>query len=53
MLEIHKNNTAKLGSKALEENPNLTPRGIFVDIERPEYCASYDEVIKHAMKEDV
>ncbi len=53
MLELHKDNTAKLGSKALEENPHLTPRGIFVDIERPEYCAEYDNVIKHAMKEDV
>jgi len=53
MLEIHKDNTAKLGSKALEENPSLIPRGIFVDEQRPEYCAEYDKIIKHAMKEDV
>lgn len=48
MLELHKTNTAKLGSKALEENPNLTARGIFVQDERPEYCAEYDKLIEHA-----
>jgi 2-oxoglutarate ferredoxin oxidoreductase subunit beta len=50
MLEMHKTNTAKLGSKALEENPNLTPRGIFVEKERPEYCAEYDKIIAYASK---
>lgn len=50
MLEIHKNNTAKIGSKALEENPSLIPRGIFVDIEKPEYCSEYDKIIEHASK---
>ncbi len=48
MLEIHKTNTAKLGSKALENNPNLVPRGIFVQEERPEYCAEYGKIIQHA-----
>lgn len=48
MLEIHKSNTAKLGSKALEENPSLIARGIFTDIERPEYCSEYDKIIEHA-----
>jgi len=48
MLQLHKTNTAKLGSKALEENPNLLPRGIFVDIERPEYCESYDKIVAKA-----
>ncbi len=51
MLEIHKNNTAKLGSKALEKDPTLIPRGIFVDVDRPEYCDEYDKVIAYAMKE--
>jgi len=51
MLELHKTNTAKLGSKALEENPSLIPRGIFVEKERPEYCAEYDKIIAYATKE--
>ena len=50
MLEFQKNTTAKLGSKALEKNPLLTPRGIFVDNDAPEYCQEYDKVIERAMK---
>jgi 2-oxoglutarate/2-oxoacid ferredoxin oxidoreductase subunit beta len=51
MLELYKENTAKLGSKALEERPHLIPRGIFVDSDRPEYCEEYDKIIAAAMKE--
>ncbi len=51
MLELHNTNTAKLGSKALEKNPHLMARGIFVDKERPEYCQEYDKIIEFAMKE--
>jgi 2-oxoglutarate ferredoxin oxidoreductase subunit beta len=51
MLNLYKDNTAKLGSKALEEKPHLIPRGIFVDSERPEYCEEYDKIIAAAMKE--
>ena len=50
MLEVHKNNTAKIGSKALAENPDLIPRGIFVQEDRPEYCQEYDKIIEHAMQ---
>ncbi|MFT5698550.1 MAG: 2-oxoglutarate ferredoxin oxidoreductase subunit beta [Desulforhopalus sp.] len=50
MLEIQKNNTAKIGSKALAENPDLIPRGIFVQEDRPEYCQEYDKIIEHAMQ---
>lgn len=50
MLELHKTNTAKLGSKALAENPGLVARGIFVQEERPEYCTEYDKIIKHAQQ---
>ena len=53
MLELYKNNTAKLGSRALAENPQLIPRGIFVETDRPEYCAEYDKIIATAMKEAV
>lgn len=48
MVESYKNNTAKIGSKALAENPDLIPRGIFVDIEKPEYCEEYDKIIDRA-----
>ncbi len=50
MVEWFKNNSAKLGSKALEENPELIARGIFVEKERPEYCAEYDKIIERASK---
>lgn len=50
MLEIQKNNTAKLDSKTLEENPGLIPRGIFVDEERPEYCEEYNTLIEYAQR---
>jgi 2-oxoglutarate ferredoxin oxidoreductase subunit beta len=45
MLELYKTRTAKLGSKGLAENPDLIARGIFVDIEKPEYCQEYDKII--------
>ncbi len=53
MLELQKSSTAKIGSKALEKNPSLTPRGIFVDRESPEYCEEYDKIIAHATKENI
>jgi 2-oxoglutarate ferredoxin oxidoreductase subunit beta len=51
MLEIYKNTTAKVGSKALVENPSMLGRGIFVDKDIPEYCEEYAKVIQSAMKE--
>lgn len=51
MILNYKNITAKLGSKALEENPSLLGRGIFVDKSRPEYCSEYDKIVENAMKE--
>ncbi len=49
MLKLHNTSTAPIGSKKLEENPGLIPRGIFLDEERPEYCSEYDKIIEHAM----
>lgn len=48
MLELHKTNTAPVGSKALKENPNLVPRGIFVEENRPEYCEEYEKIVTKA-----
>lgn len=50
MLELHKSNTAPIGSKKLDENPNMIARGIFIDEERPEYCAEYDKIVQQAHK---
>ena len=50
MLKFQKETTAKLGSKALEKNPLLIPRGIFVDNDTPEYCQEYEKIIEKAMK---
>ncbi len=51
MMENYKHITAKLGSKALAENPGLIGRGIFVEKEKPEYCQEYDKIIERAKKE--
>ncbi len=51
MLELHDANTAKLGSKKLDENPDLLARGVFVHEDRPEYCREYDKIIEAATKE--
>ena len=49
MLQIYKDTTGKLGSKTLEKNPELIPRGIFVQEERGEYCEDYEKLVQGAM----
>ncbi|MBW2610438.1 MAG: 2-oxoacid:ferredoxin oxidoreductase subunit beta [Deltaproteobacteria bacterium] len=51
MMEFFKKNTTPLGSAAKEKNPDLIERGIFVQEDRPEYCAEYKKIIKKAMGE--
>jgi 2-oxoglutarate ferredoxin oxidoreductase subunit beta len=50
MMELYRTGTAKLGSKALEADPSLIARGIFVQADTPEYCAEYDRIIARAME---
>ncbi len=50
MLEWFKKTTGKLGTKALENDPTLIPRGIFVDQVKPEYCSEYDKIIERASR---
>jgi 2-oxoglutarate/2-oxoacid ferredoxin oxidoreductase subunit beta len=50
MLNWFKENTAPVGSKAKEKNPDLIERGVFVQKELPEYCAEYDRLISQAQK---
>jgi 2-oxoglutarate ferredoxin oxidoreductase subunit beta len=49
MLGLYKETTAKVGSKAMEKNPDLIPRGIFVDEIRGEYCEEYEKLMVKAM----
>ena len=48
MLNMFRDNTAPLGSDALAAHPSLTPRGVFVDRDEPEYCESYESIIRKA-----
>lgn len=50
MIENYKNITAKIGSKSLQENPDLLGRGVFVDRSRPEYCSEYGRIVENAMR---
>lgn len=51
MLNIFKDRTTPIGSKAKKENPELIERGVFVEKELPEYCSEYENIIKTAMNE--
>ncbi|MDL2207524.1 2-oxoacid:ferredoxin oxidoreductase subunit beta [Desulfovibrio sp. OttesenSCG-928-M16] len=48
LLEYFRDNSAPLGSKKLEENPELIARGIFRDESQPEYCEQYAKIIEKA-----
>ena len=48
MMELYKRKTAKIGSKTLEENPGLIPRGIFCERPAPEYCEAYEQIMQVA-----
>ncbi|MCG8453286.1 MAG: thiamine pyrophosphate-dependent enzyme [Spirochaetales bacterium] len=51
MLQTFKDSTAKLGSKQLEENPQLIPRGIFVEQEKREYGEAYAQLCEQAREQ--
>ena len=48
MMRWFRDNTAKIGSKKLTENPSYLPRGIFVEADAPEYCAEYARILADA-----
>lgn len=50
MMNLYKEKTTPIGSKAKQENPDLIERGIFVQSLRPEYCEEYDKVIERATR---
>lgn len=45
MMNTYKEVTARIGSRKKAEHPELIERGIFLEEERPEYSASYLELI--------
>ncbi len=50
MLQIFKDRTVPVGSPKKAEDPSLMERGIFVDIDRPEYCDEYQKLIERAQE---
>lgn len=48
MLKDFRTGTARIGSRQLENNPGLIPRGIFVEKDKREYCDHYLDVIERA-----
>lgn len=50
MMEWYKNNTTPIGSEARQKTPDLIERGIFIEVQKPEYCKEYDKIIQKAMK---
>ncbi len=45
LMQSYRDGTAPLGSKKLEEDPTLIPRGIFRDDTKPEYCEEYAKLV--------
>ncbi len=50
MMKYFKEHTTRIGSKEKQENPNLIERGIFIEIQQPEYCRKYDQIIERAQR---
>ncbi len=50
MLNYYKTHTTPMGSRQKEKNPYLIEIGIFLQEERPEYCAEYAKIIEKASK---
>jgi 2-oxoglutarate ferredoxin oxidoreductase subunit beta len=48
MLRQFKDRTTPIGTNASKSDPDLIERGIFVQVDRPEYCSEYDKVIERA-----
>jgi 2-oxoglutarate ferredoxin oxidoreductase subunit beta len=48
MLQHYKDRTTPLGSQAKKEDGDLIERGVFVDVDQPEYCREYEKIIERA-----
>ncbi|MFH1887571.1 MAG: 2-oxoacid:ferredoxin oxidoreductase subunit beta [Pseudomonadota bacterium] len=45
MVAWFRDNTCKQGSQKKEKNPDCIERGVFVQLERPEYCEEYQRIM--------
>lgn len=50
MLHYYKTHTIPVGSKLKEKNGDLIERGLFIQEDKPEYCAEYDKIIEKASR---
>ncbi|NLZ17705.1 MAG: 2-oxoacid:ferredoxin oxidoreductase subunit beta [Desulfobulbaceae bacterium] len=50
MLQTFKERTVPVGSPKKQEDPSLIERGIFVNIERPEYCDEYQKLLERTQE---
>jgi 2-oxoglutarate ferredoxin oxidoreductase subunit beta len=50
MMNHYRDRTTPVGSGKKEQDKTLIERGIFVDEERPEYCAEYAKVVERSRK---
>jgi len=50
LMKYFRDRTVPIGSEKKKEDPTLIERGIFVDVDKPEYCAEYEKVIEKASK---
>jgi len=48
MLQLFKEQTASIGSKAMQEHPEIIGRGVFVNKKAPEYCQEYEAIVARA-----
>ncbi|RJR48830.1 MAG: 2-oxoacid:ferredoxin oxidoreductase subunit beta [Desulfobacteraceae bacterium] len=50
MMNYYRDHTTPIGSDKKKGDPTLIERGIFVQEERPEYCAEYAKVVERSRK---
>jgi len=50
LMKYFRDRTVPIGSEKKKEDPTLIERGIFVDVDKPEYCAEYEKLIEKASK---
>jgi 2-oxoglutarate ferredoxin oxidoreductase subunit beta len=48
MITAYRDTTVPIGSEKKQANPELIERGVFVDIDLPEYCEAYAEMVGRA-----
>ncbi len=50
LMKYFRDRTVPIGSEKKQQDPTLIERGIFVDVQKPEYCSEYRKIIERASK---